>query len=550
MVVLFGAMATVSVAIFFAGTAVPETAADPLIFHLALPGRFALEHRIVPVPEMFHGSLPMGAPMHYGWMILLGGESAVRAWRGWVLVALLLLIYRLAAREGYRSAGWIAAGIFATLPQTHWMGATTFVDMEACALGLVACLAMRAAGRRRTGLGGMLAGAACAVKLTSVFLLPGLVVAAGRKTPRWIARRAIVTGLAVAAVLAPWWVRNEILVGNPVYPFAGAVFPAFRPMPAANRALLARHTESRVLWRAGEWPVFPWRSAKGMNEETRLGPVFLLAVPWLVLRPPVGAFAAYAWVAGLGFVGWAAATHIPRYGMIVWALLAVLVAVSLSVAGKRRWQAALCAVMLAAFGLDVAGRSLPAAAGLLPVWLGRVPTSAALEGLPNPYMRIARAAAGLPRNARVLLVGDLRGAHWPVPVVNQSPYDVQVSDEILSSSWTPAEAAKRFRQHAGWVYVNDAESGRMKYTRAFPILVLDSRAERVAAGVWRDWMDEAGRSGGGVLWRVRRVPRRYGPFPAVPLTFREAALRKAYGPLTTLSFGVPGGGTTTIRIPK
>jgi hypothetical protein len=209
--------------------------------------------------------------------------------------------------------------------------------------------------------------------------------------------------------------------------------------------------------------------------------------------------------------------------------------------------------MLAVLGLDVLVRCLPGfCATALPVLTGRAsPREVWARGLPNSYAGVAALADRiLPPGARILLVGDIRAAYWPRPAINHSPYDVQLAHEILATSFTPAQAAKRIRQRAGYVYLNDRESGRLKYTRDFPMLEFDARAERVAAGVWRVWMDEAVRDGEAVVWRVRRIPRRKGPWPDVPLTFDEAALRKAFGPMTSLSYEVPGGGTTTIRLSR
>lgn len=554
-VVLFGCLAVMAVAIVVAGSALPETAPDPLIYHLALPEIFTAEHRIVPSTQIFHASLPMGAPMHYGWMLLLGGEPAVRAWRGWVFVVILWLLHRIASRAGSWEAGWIAAGVFASLPQTHFLGSATYVDLDACALGLLACLAIQSGGRRRIVLGGVLAGAACAVKLTAVFLVPGLIVAVRPRRPLLIVKRAVVVGLAVGVLMAPWWIRNEISVGNPIQPFAEKWFPPYRPMPPYYQEVLAAHTESRVLRGWKMWPAFPWLDAKGMNEETQLGPVFLLGVPWLILSPPVATLTGYAWVAGIAAVCWAVKTNIPRYAMTVWALLTVLIASSLWQIGgghptRQRWLSVFCASLLAIFGVEVLLGALPRAANVIPVWLGRESPLSILDRLPNSYLSVARGTLRLPRGARVLLVGEWRGAHWPVAVINHSPYDIKLADEILASSHTGAEAAKRMRQRAGWVYVGDAETGRIKYTLDFPLMAVDARAEHVAAEVWRFWMDEESRSGSGVLWRIRRTPRTRGPWPAVPLTFNAAGLREAYGPFTAMSFGTPAGGTTTIRIAK
>ncbi len=240
-----------------AASAGPVTVYDPLHYHLAVPSRFMVEHKIVGLPHHALACFPLGASMMDGWQWLLAGEPVVRAWRVWLVAGILWLIWHLCARERWSAAGLVAAAIFATMPLVIWLGPLNMVDIEECALVLLACLAVRLAWKTSQSLSWVIAaailtGAACAVKYTTIYWAPWLLWYCTRWHRRWSIGRAGVFICVVLLTFAPWAVRNAVITGNPVYPFAERLFPAAQHLPAAARELMGSEMALRVspdLWR-------------------------------------------------------------------------------------------------------------------------------------------------------------------------------------------------------------------------------------------------------------------------------------------------------------
>ncbi len=121
----------------------PERFYDAMVYHLACPSLFGMQHRVTGLPNLMHSSFPLGMQMQYGWQMMLGGEPAARAWRPWLFVAVLALVWRMGVREGQGRAGFAAAALFAGTPLLFLNSSQTSVDVEACFMVLLACLAVR-----------------------------------------------------------------------------------------------------------------------------------------------------------------------------------------------------------------------------------------------------------------------------------------------------------------------------------------------------------------------------------------------------------------------
>jgi hypothetical protein len=142
----------------------------------------------------------------------------------WVYFAYALLAVFGLTRSRYgASAAWWSTVAFATMPAAMWLSGTAYIDVANGAfagLGLAfAVLAVTEDDRDLTVLAGLLLGFAAGSKYTglqtiAVSALIILILSRGKA----VRTAALVTGLAVA-VAAPWYVRNVVNTGNPVYPF-------------------------------------------------------------------------------------------------------------------------------------------------------------------------------------------------------------------------------------------------------------------------------------------------------------------------------------------
>jgi hypothetical protein len=225
----------------------PPTANDTLLYHLALPKTYIAAGGTVDTPFNIASFYPLGVEMHNVWAMLLGGLVGPRtseAAAGATLFAfapLLALVTYGWARERGADPRWasLAALSVAAIPTAYDVAAGGYVDL---ALAAYTALAVRGVGRWWTTLDpawlrsvAIAVGAALSIKLTTVFLVLALGLAillralqvsrqadpsvGPAREPGGLALAGL-GGLGVGALLAaPWYVRNWVRTGNPVFPF-------------------------------------------------------------------------------------------------------------------------------------------------------------------------------------------------------------------------------------------------------------------------------------------------------------------------------------------
>jgi hypothetical protein len=233
----------------------PPTAKDTLLYHYALPKAWIAAGRAVEVPFNIAGYYPLGVEMHVVWAMLLGAPLGVRAAEAAAGATVFLFAPLLAmtvygwARERGADRAWaaVAALVIAWIPTAYDVAASAYVDL---ALAGYTALAVRAFGRwwatgRSRYLLGVAAGVggALSIKLSAAFvLLPlallGLLHALGAgRGEREAARPG--TALTAAGLLgalalgvtfaAPWYARNWVRTGSPLFPFYLEMWPAQAP---------------------------------------------------------------------------------------------------------------------------------------------------------------------------------------------------------------------------------------------------------------------------------------------------------------------------------
>jgi len=530
----------------------PERFYDAQVYHLAAPALFAMHHRVIGLPNLLHSSFPLGIQMLYGWLMLLGGEPAARAWRVWLVALIAWTVFRLGSRAGRPAAGLAAAGVFAACPLLLLNAVQTSVDVELTLIVLLALLAAADAQGRLRGVvvAAVLGGAAFAAKYTAVFFLPWLALLAASPSGALRGRPGrLVPGLAVFAAVslcwaAPWFLRNEAVVGNPVYPYATRVFSGGRQWDPARLARFREQAAAYVVEKKADLARVPWLLTKGDTSENYIGAAFLLLLPVALVHPPGAApVRVLAGVAGLAVASWIGVTHIHRFVLAAWSILLLFIAVALwDLLGTRRWYARLGLVLLAVTG----GTSLVADTVLSrtvfdPVELlaGRENAAAYLDRkMIDSY---AAAAFGsrtiLGAGSRVLMVGESRGLYWNAPFYNHSAYDIQVFEEAVRDAPGAGRLGVRFRQlGVTHLFVNDREAARLKFRFRYPMLMFGPRERAILAEFWNSRI--AAVMDSGALWQFYRfLPAPRPPTGAIqPLVFDETALRNEFEGYATISW--------------
>jgi 4-amino-4-deoxy-L-arabinose transferase-like glycosyltransferase len=175
---------------------------------------------------------PVGYPALLGAVFWLADHTPLPSWRPGLVAGLnvamaavsLVLVFEVARRAFDRRVALVGTGLLAIFPNLVFHTALPLTETVFNTLSLAAVLVLVATDWRRRHVGalvafGLLVGAAALVRPPSLAFLPAMLVA-GWWGARWGWREAgralAVSGLAAAAVIAPWTVRNAEVMTSPV----------------------------------------------------------------------------------------------------------------------------------------------------------------------------------------------------------------------------------------------------------------------------------------------------------------------------------------------
>ncbi len=447
--------------------AAPPTDWDSLMYHLQVPAAFLEAGRLIVPPDNLHVTL-IGLAQFFYLPLLAAGSRAGPA----LLSALLALIL---GGTVFR-AGWrLFQGEAGSLALTLFWGSTTillvavtprvdvtlalylFLAHYALLVGLEATKgsnravpgAQTDAGEnqdplRWTGLAAVLLGLAAGIKLNAlayaVALAPLVIWVLYRRLGGWkrILRPLAVAGLLGGLALAPWLLKNTLLVGAPLYPFftARVAAPWLDALFPGGSAAAVVGPETLRLLRAVQESIDPWSAffnPSGLNVEHEgafyytnwaflLLPVGLLLY-WKGGSPRGRSTAAWLAVPALAYVALALSLEIPNLRYLVPAAPALTLAVSwILLEISRRWAgggigkawvvlACVMALLPTAGTVMVWTRSTAALRHLVGSASAEEYLSTHVVGSVRSYSQMVRYVnRNLPADSRVLMIFEARGA--------------------------------------------------------------------------------------------------------------------------------------------
>lgn len=253
---------------------VPPTDWDGLVYHLVGPQRYLQAHRLTFEFDNYYLFFPSFTEMLFTVGMALRGDVLARLVHFGYLLLTLGALAAFATRYWKRRTGLLAVALFVAIPTAVQIATWSYVDLALTFYNLAAVYAIlnwlhpdsapdlngEAAGSSDTGwlvLSGLFAGASLSIKYTGVvtLLVLGAVLLWALLRRRLTVGRFLngvfaTTGLALA-VTAPWYIKNAIVAGNPIYP---------------------------LVWGGREWNEISSRWLLVLGEEMSL--LDLLAVPW------------------------------------------------------------------------------------------------------------------------------------------------------------------------------------------------------------------------------------------------------------------------------
>ena len=340
------------------GALAPEVEYDALWYHLWLPKLWIAAGRPVDLPNDFVALYPLTFELVFGAGLASGGAIAAKLLHWCCLPLLALAVFTFTRRNLPHASPWLAAAIVVSTPTVLWEATTAYVDL---ALALYVTLGLYALLRRRESPAhGWLAvaagcfGLACAIKHLGLVVVA--LVAAGAFVSELRRERRFRGGAPAgrgdrsrrARPRFPVVSAGVARVGQPVLP------GTLRCLRRASRRTVGRGggTRPRAFKARFGFPRtplslvwLPWNvTMHGARFGGCIGPVFLIALPWMLRRPRRPATAWLTWLV----VGYTAVWASPvssfqmRFLVPIVPALAMLaasgVSYSLRVASAAAWR--------------------------------------------------------------------------------------------------------------------------------------------------------------------------------------------------------------------
>ena len=272
---------------------VPETGADALAYHVALPARYLRLHHFPANTRNMMTMLSEGVELLFLFAYPLAKQSAGSMVHLLFVLATPFAMLSYARRIGHAQAGAAAALLFFAAPVVGRLATTGYIDV-AVACYVFAVFYLLEIWRSEPANGtliaaGLLAGFCFDAKYTAAIMA---VYAAGyvlfrqlRSHKNWW-RPTITVALCAAAMMSPYLIKNAVVTRNPLAPFANRYFPN----PVMTITLEENYKRVMQHWNNVRLAEIPLEVTIGGGRlQGIIGPLFLLSpLALLALRIPAG----------------------------------------------------------------------------------------------------------------------------------------------------------------------------------------------------------------------------------------------------------------------
>jgi hypothetical protein len=329
---------------FVGGLAEPvgDIKMDAIAYHFLGPHVWLRDASIHVLPDECHAAFPATVETIYGALMAVGGVRAPEFFAVISLGLLLFVSYGFAIRLSLESAGaWWTIALISAMPVVYRGAYGGFVDaIFSCFLLLGLRFALDA---HRTGefvLAGVFAGFTMGTKYTGVpafvlILVAALALVFDRElaaAAKLLNRFLLFTGTA-CVVASPWYLRNWLVLGSPIYPPPPVLLHFFQVKflsPDAINALAATIRREGFGMGHGLSSLFllpfhlTFHPANFLNGPGGVGISLLALAPFgILLRwrdPFVGALGLFSF---MGILGWFVTEQDARFLIPVYILLAI-----------------------------------------------------------------------------------------------------------------------------------------------------------------------------------------------------------------------------------
>jgi hypothetical protein len=422
---------------------------DSLTAHLAHPNWLILNHAVRYRPYDVYSNYPLNVEMVYTFSMLLArGDQIAKLLNLLLGITSALLVFSIASRFTNRRAASIAATVFYLVPSldilsglaTHDLGMLLFEVASVYALFIW----FNQSDKKWLLLSAVLCGFAMGTKYTGLYFLVACLFVLkmrllfDRKGVLSLTKAVMTFLVAAVLVSSPWFIKNLVYTGNPFYPVLTSIFGMNEYQKAGFNLTSGKAALTPIRFLRLPWDMT--FKSQNFGSASQIGPLFLIfLVPFLVTRRVTRDLRyMLMFTAGLFFF-WAVTIINTRYFLPGLAFLSIWIGYCCDRYLGKKILAWIIWVVLGASVLFNAGYTLNLTTKLFDpgaVVFHRINKSAYLAQRLDYYPVAAYANKNLPKDAKILFIGEARTYYVKRNYDASSAYDKTIIVEMIKRSKT------------------------------------------------------------------------------------------------------------------
>ncbi|MFH0948023.1 MAG: glycosyltransferase family 39 protein [Elusimicrobiota bacterium] len=460
----------------FIGALTPPTFYDSLVYHLAIPSQYIKSHQIIKINTNLFSNFPQNIEMLYAMALILCNDIVANLIHFIFFPLICLSIYGF-LRERYTNKIPIFASlIFSTTPAVVMLASGTYIDLGLTFYLFLSFVSLvkwtETAQNKWLILSGLLCGFSLGIKYTAgisaiIFILMILYSSFSKKQNFFLNIALFITPAFL--VFLPWFVKNYIFTGNPVFPFY-----IFSSTPEYIQKYLS-HVSQHGTKGFFDFLNLPWNitmeGVKFGGGFDIIGPFYLVFLPILFLITKTDKLTKLCFTyLVLYFFFWSLSAKVLRFLIPIFPVAAVVFSICIFEFINGRTlirnivKIVFSAIIVSNFAILIFIQNFITP---LPQLFGNITKNDYLYSkVLNPnnfYPAVKFMNENLNTNSKTLFVGEARNYYTNFRTVASGPFDPDVFTNMANDSKTAEELLNKLR-NAGFtnIFWNYEEYGRLK----------------------------------------------------------------------------------------
>jgi len=444
---------------------VPTITFDALVYHLAVPETYVKYHKIIYLPYNCFSNYPFNTEMLFTLGLLLKGDLLAKSIHFLFGLLSVLSIYSFSKRYFNSQIARLSVLSLCSMPLAIFVGVVAFNDFAITCYEILAVYAFINWGQTLNmefrskfhiqGLtpwllvSGLTCGLAIGVKYFGGFcfiiLIPSILIVEWRQNGILKAIKTIsIFAIWVLLPLLPWLIKNLIFTHNPIFPLLYNIFDGKNWSQFHQSRYLyemMRYSDAGVSFLLKPLVFFWDISFKfgGMDSGVKIpvGPIFIAILPFILGMRKLDFCMKYLLTfCGLFFLFWSYVCAVDRFSLPCFALMCVVVAYVIERANKYLYPCFVAILFISlSWNLFHLSKTIYKNSYLICLKKERCEEFLVKKSIIRDYYEmISYINSHLPRQSKVLFIGEVRSYYCQRDKLVSSQFDTNIILELIHKS--------------------------------------------------------------------------------------------------------------------